>query len=112
MILGLCDALSASVATVSNGTQHVRSPEHADAELSAMRDAGIRGRFAYGPAQGMPDDQPMDLAGLARVKRDWMPGDGLLTLGINSRGIGAMSIGGAARGTITTDMAKREWGGP
>ena len=33
-----------------------------------MRDAGIRGRFAYGPAQGMPDDQPMDLAGIARVQ--------------------------------------------
>src|SRR5437764_11137607 len=76
-----------------------------------MRDAGIRGRLAYGPAQGMPDDQPMDLAGLARVKRDWMPGAGLLTLGICSRNIGAMSIGGAARGTITTDMAKLEWGG-
>jgi cytosine/adenosine deaminase-related metal-dependent hydrolase len=99
------------VTTVHNWAHNVRSPDHADAELSAMRDTGIRGRFAYGPAQGMPDDQPMDLAGLARVKRDWMPGDGLLTLGINSRGIGAMSIGGAARGTITTDMAKREWGG-
>ena len=76
-----------------------------------MRDAGIRGRFAYGPAQGMPDDQPMDMAGLARVKHDWMPGDGLLTLGICSRNIGAMSIGGATRGTLTIDMAKRDWGG-
>ena len=111
VMLGLAEALSAGVTTVHNWAHNVRSPEHADAELSAMRDAGIRGRFAYGPAQGMPDDQPMDLTGVARVKRDWMPGDGLLTLGINSRGIGAMSIGGAARGTITIDMAKREWGG-
>jgi cytosine/adenosine deaminase-related metal-dependent hydrolase len=111
VVLGIAEALSAGVTTVHNWAHNVRSPDHADAELSAMRDTGIRGRFAYGPAQGMPDDQPMDLAGLARVKRDWMPGDGLLTLGINSRGIGAMSIGGAARGTITTDMAKREWGG-
>jgi cytosine/adenosine deaminase-related metal-dependent hydrolase len=110
VLLGVAEALSAGVTTVHNWAHNVRSPDHADAELSAMRDAGIRGRFAYGPAQGMPDDQPMDLAGLARVKRDWMPGDGLLALGINSRGIGAMSIGGAARGTITIDMAKREWG--
>jgi 5-methylthioadenosine/S-adenosylhomocysteine deaminase len=58
----------------------------------------------------MPDDQPMDFDGMARVKRDWMPGDGLLTLGICSRNIGAMSIGGA-RGTLTIDMAKRDWGG-
>src|SRR5947207_13627669 len=111
VMLGIAEALSAGVTTVHNWAHNVRSPDHADAELSAMRDASIRGRFAYGPAQGMPDDQPMDLAGVARVKRDWMPGDGLLTLGINSRGIGAMSIGGAARGTITIDMAKREWGG-
>jgi 5-methylthioadenosine/S-adenosylhomocysteine deaminase len=111
VMLGIAEALSAGVTTVHNWAHNVRSPDHADAELSAMRNAGIRGRFAYGPAQGMPDDQPMDMAGVARVKRDWMPGDGLLTLGICSRNIGAMSIGGAARGTLTIDMAKRDWGG-
>ena len=31
-------------------------------------------------AQGMPDDQPMDFAGIARVQKDWMPND-LLTMG-------------------------------
>jgi cytosine/adenosine deaminase-related metal-dependent hydrolase len=110
--LGIAEALSAGVTAVHNWAHNVRSPEHADAELAAMRDTGIRGRFAYGPAQGMPDDQPMDMAGIARVKRDWMPGDGLLTLGICSRNIGAMNVGGAgARGTLTIDMAKRDWGG-
>jgi 5-methylthioadenosine/S-adenosylhomocysteine deaminase len=111
VMLGLAEASSAGVTTVHNWAHNVRSPDHADAELSAMRDAGMRGRFAYGPAQGMPDDQPMDMAGIARVKRDWMPGDGLLTLGICSRNIGAMSIGGGARGSITIDMTKRDWGG-
>src|SRR6516162_5126967 len=111
VLLGIAEALSAGVTTVHNWAHNVRSPDHADAELSAMRDAGIRGRFAYGPAQGMPDDQPMDLPGLARVKRDWMPGEGLLTLGICSRNIGAMSIGGATRGTLTIAMAKQDWGG-
>ena len=110
VLLGTAEALSAGVTTVHNWAHNVRSPDHAEAELSAMRDAGIRGRFAYGPAQGMPDDQPMDFDGMARVKRDWMPGDGLLTLGICSRNIGAMSIGGA-RGTLTIDMAKRDWDG-
>jgi 5-methylthioadenosine/S-adenosylhomocysteine deaminase len=109
--LGVAEALSAGVTTVHNWAHNVRSPDHADAELSAMRDAGIRGRFAYGPAQGMPDDQPMDHAGLARVKRDWMPGDGMLTLGICSRNVGAMSIGGAARGVLTIEMAKKDWDG-
>jgi hypothetical protein len=52
-----------------------------------MRDIGLRGRFSYGPAQNMPNDQPMDLDGLAKIKREWMPNDGLLTLGINSRNV-------------------------
>jgi cytosine/adenosine deaminase-related metal-dependent hydrolase len=109
--LGVSEALSAGVTTVHNWAHNVRSPEHADAELSAMRDAGIRGRFAYGPAQGMPDHQPMDHTGLARVKRDWMPGDGMLTLGICSRNVGAMSIGGATRGVLTIEQTKRDWDG-
>jgi cytosine/adenosine deaminase-related metal-dependent hydrolase len=110
--LGIAEALSAGVTTVHNWAHNVRSPEHADAELSAMRDTGIRGRFAYGPAQGMPDDQPMDMAGVARAKRDWMPGDGLLTLGISSRNVGALNVGGAgARGVVTIDMLKRDWEG-
>jgi cytosine/adenosine deaminase-related metal-dependent hydrolase len=109
-MLGIAEALSAGVTTVHNWAHNVRSPEHADAEISAMRDCGIRGRFAYGPAAGMPDDKPMDHEGLARVKRDWLPGDGMLTLGICSRNIGA-SIGGATRGTLTIEMAKRDWGG-
>jgi cytosine/adenosine deaminase-related metal-dependent hydrolase len=110
--LGIAEALSAGVTTVHNWAHNVRSPEHADAELSAMRDTGIRGRFAYGPAQGMPDDQPMDMAGVARVQRDWMPGDGLLTLGICSRNVGALNVGGAgSRGVVTIDMLKQDWDG-
>ena len=109
VILGAAEALSAGCTTVHNWAHNVRSPDHADGELAAMRDAGIRGRFAYGPAQGMPDDQPMDFAGIASVQKDWMPGDGLLTMGICSRNVGAMSIGGAARGVLTIDQTKRDW---
>jgi cytosine/adenosine deaminase-related metal-dependent hydrolase len=111
--LGLAEALSAGVTTVHNWAHNVRSPEHAEAELSAMRDTGLRGRFAYGPAQGMPDDAPMDMAGVARVQRDWMPGDGLLTLGICSRNLGALlNVGpGGSRGVVTIDMLKQDWGG-
>src|SRR5256886_17272345 len=99
-MLGIAEALSAGVTTVHSWAHNVRSPDHADAELFALRDAGIRGRFGYGPAQGMPDDQPMDIAGVARVKRDGRPGDGVFALGICARKIGGMSIGGAAGGTL------------
>jgi 5-methylthioadenosine/S-adenosylhomocysteine deaminase len=107
--LGLAEAMSAGCTTVHNWAHNVRSPEHADGELAGMRDTGMRGRFAYGPAQGMPNEQPMDFAGIARVQKDWMPADGLLTMGICSRNVGAMSIGGAARGVLTIDQTKRDW---
>jgi 5-methylthioadenosine/S-adenosylhomocysteine deaminase len=114
--LGAAEALAAGVTTVHNWSHNTRSPEHADAELSGMRGMGIRGRFAYGTPVGMPDDAPMDFAGLARVKKDWMPDkDKLLTLGICSRNLGALTIGGSAaaasRGVLTIEQIKRDWDG-
>jgi cytosine/adenosine deaminase-related metal-dependent hydrolase len=114
--LGLAEALAAGVTTVHNWAHNVRSPEHAAAELTAMRESGLRGRFAYGPAVGMPDDQPMDRAGLERIKAEWMPDqEGLLTLGICSRNLGALAVGGSAsnagRGVLTAEQLKRDWDG-
>lgn len=106
--LGLAEALSAGATTVHNWAHNVRSPAHADAELRGMRDAGVRGRFSYGPAQNMPNDQVMDLDGLAKIKREWMPNDGMLTLGINSRNVGTDP--NPLRGNIPLDIVKKEWG--
>ena len=114
--LGVAEALAAGVTTVHNWSHNTRSPEHANAELSAMREMGIRGRFAYGTPIGMPDDASMDFAGLARIKKDWMPDkEKLLTLGICSRNLGALTIGGSAaaasRGVLTVEQIKRDWDG-
>ena len=112
--LGVAEAMSAGITTVHNWAHNIRSADHADAELSAMRDMGIRGRFAYGPAQGMPDTQPMDFEGMSSTKSKWMLAgktstDGLLSMGICSRNVGAMSIGGAARGVLTIEQTKTDW---
>lgn len=107
--LGLSEALSAGATTVHNWAHNIRTPDHADAELRAMRDMGLRGRFSYGPAQGMPNDRPMDLDGLAKIKREWMPNDGLLTLGICSRNVG--NDANLLRGNIPLDIVKADWGG-
>jgi len=114
--LGAAEALAAGVTTVHNWAHNTRSPEHADAELSGMRDLGLRGRFAYGTPVGLPDDAPMDLAGLARVKKDWMPDkENLLTLGICSRNLGALTIGGSAARSVPrkwrSSSSARSWRG-
>jgi len=105
--LGIAEALSAGVTTVHNWAHNIRSPAHADAEMRAMRDMGIRGRFAYGTPQGHPNDKPMDFAGLERAKRDWSKEDGLLLLAICSRSVDNANAG--TRGTISPDLAKTEW---
>jgi 5-methylthioadenosine/S-adenosylhomocysteine deaminase len=107
--LGLAEGLSAGATTVHNWAHNIRSPEHADAELRAMREMGVRGRLAYGTPQGLANDQPMDLAGLARAKREWMPNDGMLTLGIASRNVGDST--NLLRGNISVEMARIDWGG-
>src|SRR6185312_2870675 len=84
--LGLAEALSAGVTTTHNWAHNVRSPAHADAEVKAMRDSGLRGRFAYGPALGAPNDKPMDLDDMARLKRD-VGKDDMLAVGMCSRNI-------------------------
>jgi cytosine/adenosine deaminase-related metal-dependent hydrolase len=104
--IGLAEAVSAGVTTTHNWAHNVRSPAHADAEVKAMRDSGLRGRFAYGCPLGMPNDKPMDLADVARMKRD-IGSDPMLTLGICSRNVDGNT--GGTRGAIDAAMAKTEW---
>ena len=103
--LSLAEAISGGVTTPHNWAHNVRSPAHADAEVKAMRESGLRGRFAYGPALGMPNDQPMDLADWPRMKKD-LAKDDLIGLGVCSRNIDATN---ASRGAINAEMAKKEW---
>lgn len=79
--LGLAEGLLSGITTVHNWSHNTRSPDHADAELRAMAEMGVRGRFAYGWGQDLPLDRPMDLRGLERVLRHGLPAGGLLTLG-------------------------------
>jgi 5-methylthioadenosine/S-adenosylhomocysteine deaminase len=105
---GLAEALFSGITSVHNWAHNVRSPEHADAEIRAMRDTGVRGRFSYGTPQGHPNDQPMDSADLARVKKEWVDGNDMLSLGIASRNIGDAT--NPLRGAISVELAHQDWG--
>ncbi len=108
VMLSLAQSLSAGITTTQNWAHNVRSPAHADAEMGAMRDSGIRGRFAYGNPALHPNDQTIDIPDLARAKRDWAGKDGMLTLAINSRSVD--NFNASTRGGISAEMAKKEWG--
>ena len=90
VLLGLVESLNAGITTVHNWSHNTRTPAHADAELSAHRDAGVRARYAYGHRDGLPADEVLDFADIDRVRDEWFgstsPFDGLVHLGINLRG--------------------------
>ncbi len=52
--LALVDALNSGVTTVNDWSHNLRTPDHADANLQAHREIGLRGRFSYGTPQGYP----------------------------------------------------------
>ncbi len=96
--LGLVEALNAGITTVHNWSHNTRTPEHADAELSAHRDVPVRARYAYGHRDALPVDEALDFADIDRVSREWFGSsdqfDGRVHLGVNLRGpdLGDMDV--------------------
>ena len=98
--LSLAEAIHGGVTTVHNWSHNLPKPEFADAELQAHHDFGSRALFGYGYAGVGMTNQPVHVEDLPRVKRDWIDkSDGLLTLGVCSRGPESNDI----------DICKREW---
>ncbi len=79
--LGLTEGLASGITTVHNWSHNTRTPAHADAELRALSNMGVRARFSYGWGQDRELDQGMDLEDLARVQRELASDNNLLTLG-------------------------------
>jgi 5-methylthioadenosine/S-adenosylhomocysteine deaminase len=69
--LALVDAVGSGITTVHDWAHNLRSPGHADANLRAHREVGLRGRFSYGTPQGHPTDEPLDLDDIRRVQHEW-----------------------------------------
>src|SRR5690606_38764025 len=97
----LAEAVTAGITTVHNWDHNVRSPEDADVNVRAQLDAGVRGRFSYGPRDSTPADEPMDLDDLRAFVQRWP----------DRRRGGLLDIGVALRGPYRTppQVYRREW---
>src|SRR5215217_8060280 len=108
--LGLAEELYSGITTVHDWSHNILSPAHADADLRALADVGIRARFAYGYSRQLQlePELPMDVADIARVQREWLarPNDGLLTLGMASR---TVDLG--QPGATPFRVLRRDWDG-
>jgi 5-methylthioadenosine/S-adenosylhomocysteine deaminase len=98
--LALAEAIYSGITTVHNWSHNLLSPAYANAELAVHRETGGRARFGYGYSRNTGSDETLPLDDVARVQREYFsPGDGLLTLGIASRG----------PENNTLDICRREW---
>jgi cytosine/adenosine deaminase-related metal-dependent hydrolase len=88
--LAAAEAINSGITHVHSWCHNIRTPDHALMDLKALRESGLRARFSFGPMQGHPNNQTIDLATLERLKSTWgnYTNDGLISLGMAWRGQG------------------------
>jgi 5-methylthioadenosine/S-adenosylhomocysteine deaminase len=88
-LLSAAEALHSGISTMHDWCHNIMTHEHAEEDLRALQEAGVRARFSYGPARTTPLTQPINLADLERMHRSWpsLSNEGLLTLGLAWRGV-------------------------
>ena len=95
-LLGALEALEAGVTTILDFSHCNNTPEHADAALQGLRDAGIRAMFAYGyyPAPSDPPsfaDHDARLGDARRLReRELSSDDALVTMGVALTEVGLL----------------------
>lgn len=92
--LALAEAINAGFTTVHNFAHNVRSPEYADAEISAWAEFGMPGRYSYGWKDGHPFTEIDPSDDLERFQKEWF--------GPDSPTRGLMELGRAVRGPMYT----------
>jgi cytosine/adenosine deaminase-related metal-dependent hydrolase len=88
--LAIAEALDSGITTIHDWSHNLSTPAHADAEIRALRESGIRCRFSYGYSRELQErpEQMTNFADIERVKKE-ISGDRLLTMGFAARGPGS-----------------------
>jgi cytosine/adenosine deaminase-related metal-dependent hydrolase len=88
--LGIAEALDSGLTTIHDWSHNLSTPAHADAEIRALRETGVRARFSYGYSRELQErpDQATNFEDIVRVKKE-LTGDSLLTMGFAARGPGS-----------------------
>jgi cytosine/adenosine deaminase-related metal-dependent hydrolase len=88
--LGALDALDAGITTLYDWSHNNNSPEHSDASVKGLMDAGIRAVFGYGNAnvEWLPISEiPTNYDDVRRVKKKYFSSaDQLVTMALAPRG--------------------------
>ncbi len=91
-LLSATEALFSGITTVHDWCHNIITAQHAEEDIRALQETGIRGRFCYGPARRMPFTEAINVDDLTRFAQNWksFSNEGLLTLGLGWRGVQAV----------------------
>src|SRR3984893_10017389 len=86
--LSAAEAINSGMTFVHSWCHNVRSTAHAEADIRALAEVGIRARHSCGWPQGLPDTQSVDQGAIESLARNWesWSNEGLITLGMAWRG--------------------------
>jgi 5-methylthioadenosine/S-adenosylhomocysteine deaminase len=86
--LAAAEAINSGITFVHSWCHNVRSHAHAEADVGALAQTGIRARHSCGWPQGLPDSESADQRPIESLAKDWnaWSPDGRLTLGMAWRG--------------------------
>jgi len=86
--LSAAEAINSGMTFVHSWCHNVRSKAHAEADIRALTEVGIRARHSCGWPQGMPDTQSADQGPIESLAEDWKSrsNEGLIQLGMAWRG--------------------------
>lgn len=83
------EAVAAGITTVHDWCHNIRSREHAEADIQALRDVGLRARWSFGQAIDQPLTQIIRLDDLRALHSNWSSysNGGLIEMGMAWRGM-------------------------
>jgi 5-methylthioadenosine/S-adenosylhomocysteine deaminase len=87
--LAAVEGLNAGITSIHSWCHNIRSRAHAEADIRAINDTGLRGRWSFGQAIDQSPEQTIRLADLEALNKEWSAysNEGLLSLGMAWRGI-------------------------
>ena len=96
--LAAAEAIYSGITTVNDDCHNVRTHQHAEEDIRALREAGLRANWSYGAYRGMPAGELRNLASLERLHQNWdtYSNDGLIALGFSWSGVPAATAAGPA----------------
>lgn len=87
--LAAAEAIYSGITTVNDDCHNVRTHEHAEQDIRALQEAGVRANWSYGAYRGIPPGELRNLASVERLHQNWAKysNDGLITLGYSWGGL-------------------------